>query len=74
MFLVSGDANFSMQRTNLTVGGFNQPFVTRALFEQPGNIEKGLTQRFLWLFPKPVYALFDNLESIDDTFVDLLGK
>ena len=56
------------------MGGFNQPFVTCALFEQPGNVEKGLTQRFLWLFPKPVYAPFDNLESISDTFVDLLGK
>ena len=55
-FLVSGDANFAIKRTSLTVGGFNQPYVARSLIELPGNAEKGLSQRFLWMFPKPVYA------------------
>ena len=32
---VTGEANFSMQSTNLTVGGFNQPSVARFLIELP---------------------------------------
>ena len=43
-----------MQSTSVTVGGFNQPSVARSLIELPGNAEKGLSQRFLWFFPKPV--------------------
>ncbi len=74
MFLiVTGEANFSMQTTSLTVGGFNQPSVARSLIELPGNAEKGLSQRFLWFFPKPVYGQFDTLEPINKNFVEKLG-
>ena len=73
-FLVSGDANFSIKRTSLTVGGFNQPYVARSLIELPGNAEKGLSQRFLWMFPKPVYAHFDTMEPSDDTFLEKIGR
>ena len=73
-FLVSGDANFSIKRTSLTVGGFNQPYVARSLIELPGNAEKGLSQRFLWMFPKPVYAHFDTMEPPDDTFLEKVGR
>ena len=38
--------------------------------EMPGSIEKGLAQRFLWMFPKPVYGRFHSLKSIDKTFSD----
>ncbi len=69
-YIVTGEANFSMSRTSLTVGGFNQPRVARSLIELP---EKGLSQRFLWLFPKPVYRTFDNLEPIDKEFTGKLG-
>ena len=72
--IVSGDANFSMKATSFTVGGFNQPYISRSLIEQPNNVEKGLSQRFLWLFPKPVYAHFNSLEPIDDEFVNTLGE
>lgn len=72
--LVSGEANFSMEKTSLTIGGFNQPYVSRSLIEQPGNVEKGLSQRFLWLFPKPIYTHFENLEELDKDFVETLGK
>ena len=71
---VTGEANFSMGATSLTVGGFNQPAVARALIELPGNAEKELSQRFLWLFPKPTYADFDSLEPADKTFADKIGK
>ena len=71
---MSGDANFSIKRTSLTVGGFNQPYVARSLIELPGNAEKGLSQRFLWMFPKPVYAHFDTLEPPDDTFLEKIGR
>lgn len=63
-----------MKTTSLTVGGFNQPYISRSLIEQPGNVEKGLSQRFLWLFPKPIYAHFDSLEHFDDEFVKTLGE
>ena len=66
---VSGEANFSMETTSLTVGGFNQPSFARALIETPGNAEKGLSQRFLWLFPKPVYGKFNSLEPINKEFI-----
>ena len=48
---VSGDANFSMHRTGLTLGGFIQPSVTRCLIEQQANVEKGLYQRFFVACP-----------------------
>ena len=52
-----------MSSTNLTLGGFTQP----------ANIEKGLSQRFTWLFPKPTYANFETLQPIDTTFTTELG-
>ena len=72
--LVSGDANFMMDQTSLTIGGFTQPAVARSLIELPSNIEKGLSTRFLWIFPKPCYAKFSTLEQIDEKFSDSLGK
>ena len=71
---MTGEANFSMSTTSLTVGGFNQPSVARNLIELPGNAEKGLSQRFLWLFPKPVYSQFDILEPIEKEFTGRIGK
>ena len=61
-FLVSGEANFAMQFTHLTVGGFTQPGVARSLVEQPSNADKGLSHRFtyvdfsqnvIWEFQEP---------------------
>ena len=63
-----------MERTALTVGGFTQPGVAKGLIELPASSEKGLTQRFLWLFPKPSFAKFDMLEMIDETFSEHLGE
>ena len=63
-----------MQRTALTVGGFTQPSVGRALIELPASIEKGLTQRFLWIFPKPSFSPFNSLELIEENFSQYLGK
>lgn len=63
-----------MKSTSLTVGGFNQPSVARRLIELPGNAEKGLSQQFLWLFPRPVYSEFDTLEPLDKVFTDKIGN
>lgn len=71
---MTGEANFAMETTSLTVGGFSQPGVARTLIEQPGSIETGLAQRFLWSFPKPSYARFGTLEAVNKDFTDLLGK
>ena len=70
---VSG-TNFSIERTAITVGGFTQPAVARAIIDTPGHAEKGLQQRYLWLFPKPVFAPFETLEPVDAIFYDSLGK
>ena len=43
---VSG-TNFSIEQTALTVGGFTQPAVARAIIDTPGHAEKGLQQRYL---------------------------
>ena len=71
---VTGEANFVMECTGLTVGGFTQPAVARTLIEQPNSAEKGLCQRFLWIFPKPVFARFATLEPVDQKFTDAVGK
>ena len=65
MHAVTGDANFSMESTCLTVGGFSQPSVARVLIGQSGSAEVGLSQRFLWLFPQPSYSRFGTLEAVD---------
>ena len=65
---VTGEANFTMPRTHLTVGGFTQPGVARALIELPSNAEKGLSHRFIWLFPKPLFGKFSTLGEVDKEF------
>lgn len=71
---MSGDANFNMSHTSLTLGGFIQPSIARALIEVPQNVEKGLCQRFLWLAPKPVTVAFDDLQQVDSQFSASVGK
>jgi len=71
--LVSGDANFAMEYTALTIGGFTQPPVARSIIEQAGNVDKGLCQRFLWIFTEPVFAKFDTLAPISGMFTASLG-
>ena len=70
---VTGEANFLME-TSLTVGGFNQPAVARTLIELPGNAEKGLSQRFLWLYPKPIYGKFKTLEPVREEYIETIGE
>ena len=71
---VSENANFHMERTALTVGGFTQPTVARALIELPASVEKGLTQRILWIIPRPSFAKFDTLELVEERFSLFIGK
>ena len=70
---VSGDANFSMERTGMTLGGFIQPSVARTLIEQQANVEKGLCQRFLWLVPEPTLVNFDQLQEVNAGFISKIG-
>ena len=74
VYIVSGDANFEMERTALVVGGFTQPVVAKALIEMSASIEKGLTQRFLWLSPKPSYSKYSSLDIIDEDFTSYIGE
>ena len=73
-FAVSGDANFSMSHTGLTIGGFTQPSVATSLIEIPSNVEKGLCQRFLWLVPKPTPVTFNELQQVDINFSYAISK
>jgi hypothetical protein len=63
-----------MERTALTVGGFTQPSVAKGLIELPASIEKGLSQRFLWLFPRPSFSMLESLEIVDENFCCYLGE
>lgn len=71
---MTGDANFIMDNTSLTIGGFTQPAVARSLIELTSNIEKGLSTRFLWIFPEPCYAKCASLEPVNQQFTIALGE
>lgn len=70
---VSGDANFSMKRTGLTLGGFIQPSVSRYYLEQVQSSNHGLSQRFLWFVPKSKPVLFRELTTVNKEFKTSLG-
>ena len=70
---MSGEANFDMTKTGLTLGGFIQPSIVKGILEQPSNAEKGLCQRFLWFTPKPTPVPFDQLEKTDRDFSASIG-
>lgn len=63
-----------MEETNLVVGGFSQPSVARGLIEFPGNTEKGFSQRFLWIFPRPSHAHFETLQPVNREFTQQISK
>ena len=50
-----------------------QPAVTRNISDLPGCAEKRLSQRFLWLIPKPVLATFQTLELVNQAFTQKIG-
>ena len=70
----AGEVNFRMKRTALTVGGLTQPMVARSLMESPQCVDKGLVQRFLWIFPRPSYSSYSELEPASRSFCQFLGK
>ena len=72
--LVSGDANFAMPSTYLTVGGFTQPSVARHVIELSSSSEKGFTHRFMWMFPKPLFQRFAKLETVNKDFIENLSE
>ena len=63
-----------MHVTALTICGFTQPNVARNLIELQASVEKGLSQRFLWIFPQPTYAKFETLEKVDEQFTQSIGS
>lgn len=63
-----------MDRTALTVGGFTQPSVARNIIEQNSGAERGFSQRFLWLFPKPAFAKFASLKPVPSDISEAIGK
>lgn len=74
LFTVSGEANFSMALINLTVGGFTQPGVARALIDVSANTKKGLSEHFLWLFPTPLYKHIEALTEVDRDFMQKMSE
>lgn len=74
MLIVSGEANFTMTHTGLTVGGFMQPCVAINLMDNKANVNKGLIQRFLWLVPEPNAVPFSELQQVDREFSAAIGN
>ena len=70
---VSGEANFTMEYTGLTIGGFTQVNVAKGLIESISNVEKGLSQRFHWLIPKPNPIKFADLKTMKE-FSESIGE
>ena len=56
---VTGQSNFSMERTSLTTGGFTQPGVDQSIIESHIVAERGFLQRFLWIF-----LIFGHLRTL----------
>ncbi len=48
--------------------------MARSLIDIPSNTEKGLSHRFIWLFPVPVFKEFDTLSEVIQDFVEKLSK
>ena len=71
---VSGEANFTMEYTGLTIGGFTQVNVAKGLIESLPNVEKGLSQRFHWLIPKPNLIKFADLKTMKEEFSESIGE
>ena len=63
-----------MDFTSLTIGGFTQPTTATNINVAPGNAEKGLSQRFLWICPQPIFLEYDSLAKVDQVFYDKLGE
>ncbi|XP_065899115.1 uncharacterized protein [Dysidea avara] len=68
---VSGESNFAMPSTFLTVGGFTQPCVARNVMES-SSTERGFSHRFMWMCPKPMYQTFSSLGEVNKSFIDNL--
>ena len=65
-FIVSGEAHFTMDITNLVVEGFSQPSVSRKNTEW---VSQEILRRFIQLFPEH----FASMEPIDATFTEELS-
>ena len=63
-----------MSRTALTVGGFTQPQSAKTLIELPSSLEKGLTQRILWMFPQPCFSDIESFEIVNTEFEEYIGE
>ena len=62
-----------MDHTGLSLGGFMQPSIARALIVYPPNVDKGLCQRFLWLAPEPTLTHFNDFQHVDKEFCASIG-
>ena len=71
---VTGETNFAMPYTRLTVGGFTQLGLARSLIELPSNAEKGLSHRFLWVFPSPLFGKFYKIKTSNALWVSQWSK
>ena len=54
--LVTGNANYFMAKTSLSIFGFTQPHTALPIIQDAQNNVKGFTSRFIWYFPEPVFA------------------
>ena len=59
---VTGNANFHMTQTSLTLLGFTQPTSALPIISNAQNNSKGFTSRILWYFPEPIYSRLKDLK------------
>ena len=71
--IVTGQANVSVERTSLVVGGFTQPTVARGIIEGQAGAQRGFSQRFLWIFPKPVFGHLETITGDDQEESKIMG-
>lgn len=48
--------------------------VAKGLTESISNVEKGLSQRFHWLIPKPNPIKFADLKTMKEEFSESIGE
>ena len=77
---VTGNANFHMTQTSLTLLGFTQPTSALPIISNAQNNSKGFTSRILWYFPEPIYSRLKDLKltpeerHIADSAENVLGE
>ena len=62
-----------MERTSLVAAGFTQPTVARGIIEGQAAAQRGFSQRFVWIFPKPMFGHLETITGDDQEESKIMG-